>query len=92
MAKYNRNSGKEWTSKEVSQLRTFAKENTSIEDVLGILEKSSDFYFLYNGKLVDVTQKVTINIENELLEFCLLCLFSALELTKKFPMPAVLQQ
>lgn len=47
---------------------TLAKENTSIEDVLGILEKSSDLYFLYNGKLVDVTQKVTITVENERLE------------------------
>ncbi|MFH1309768.1 MAG: hypothetical protein ABIH85_03700 [Candidatus Omnitrophota bacterium] len=28
MAKYNRNSGKEWTSKEVSQLKSLAKENT----------------------------------------------------------------
>ena len=28
MAKYNRNSGKEWTSQEVSKLRTLAKGNT----------------------------------------------------------------
>jgi hypothetical protein len=28
MAKYTRNSGKEWTSKEVSNLRNLAKENT----------------------------------------------------------------
>lgn len=28
MAKYNRNSGKKWTSSEVSNLRHLAKENT----------------------------------------------------------------
>lgn len=28
MAKYNRNSGKAWTSKEVSQLKSLAKQNT----------------------------------------------------------------
>lgn len=62
---------------------TLAKENTTIEDVLGILEKSSDFYFLYNGKLVDVTQKVTINVENELLEGTLNELFRNTNITYK---------
>jgi hypothetical protein len=28
MAKYNRNSGKKWTPKEVSQLKSLAKKNT----------------------------------------------------------------
>ena len=28
MAKYNRNSGKEWTSSEVSQMKTLARQNT----------------------------------------------------------------
>jgi len=28
MAKYNRNSGKNWTKSDVSQLRSLAKENT----------------------------------------------------------------
>lgn len=28
MAKYNRNSGKEWTKKEVSELKSLARENT----------------------------------------------------------------
>jgi hypothetical protein len=28
MAKYNRNSGKKWTPKEVSQLKTLSKKNT----------------------------------------------------------------
>lgn len=28
MAKYNRNSGKEWTGSDVSRMRTLARENT----------------------------------------------------------------
>ena len=28
MAKYNRNSGKQWTQKEVSQIKSLARENT----------------------------------------------------------------
>jgi len=28
MAKYNRNSGKEWTGSEVSQMKTLARQNT----------------------------------------------------------------
>ncbi len=28
MAKYNRNSGKEWSSKDISNLRSLARENT----------------------------------------------------------------
>ena len=62
---------------------TLVKENTAIEDVLSILEKNSDFYFLYNGKLVDVTQKVTINVENELLEGTLNELFRNTNITYK---------
>ncbi len=62
---------------------TLSKENTSIEDVLGILEKNSDFYFLYNGKLVDVNQKVTISVENELLENTLNELFRNRNITYK---------
>lgn len=60
---------------------TITKENTSIEDVLGILEKSSDFNFLYNGKLVDVTQKVTLNVKDELLEGTLNELFRNINIT-----------
>lgn len=62
---------------------TLAKENTAIENVLGDIEKNSDFYFLYNGKLVDVTQKVTLNVENENLEGTLNELFRNTNITYK---------
>ncbi len=44
------------------------KENTAIENVLKTIEDQSEYFFLYNGKLVDVTQKVNINVENQNLE------------------------
>lgn len=44
------------------------KENASIENILNVIENQSDFYFLYNGKLVDVTQKVTVSVENQSIE------------------------
>jgi len=37
-------------------------KNSSIEDVLGSIEKQSESYFLYNGKLVDVSQTVDLKM------------------------------
>lgn len=41
------------------------KNNISIEQVLNFIENQSDYYFIYNGKLVNVLQKVKINVENK---------------------------
>lgn len=53
-----------------SQNKQFSlkQENTTIENILRVIEKQSEYYFLYNGKLVDVTQKVNINTENQDIE------------------------
>ena len=51
------------------------KENAAIEDILGTIENQSEYYFLYNGKLVDVTQKISIKVENQSLEKTLDILF-----------------
>lgn len=51
------------------------KENASIENILSAIEDQSDFYFLYNGKLVDVTQKVSISVDNQSIESTLKALF-----------------
>ena len=53
----------------------FKKENASIENILSAIEDQSDFYFLYNGKLVDVAQKVTVSVENQSIENTLKELF-----------------
>ena len=47
---------------------TLARENVTIENILSVIEDQSEFYFLYNGKLVDVTQKVNIKVENQNIE------------------------
>ena len=39
--------------------------NSTIEQVLGNFEDQSEFYFLYNQKLVDVTRKVDITADNK---------------------------
>lgn len=40
-------------------------DNVRIEKVLVAIEKQSDYYFLYNEKLVDVKQIVDVNVKNE---------------------------
>ncbi len=44
---------------------TLRMENASIKTVLNNIEEKTDFFFLYNSKLVDVEQKVTINIQDQ---------------------------
>ena len=40
---------------------TLKMENASVKQVLNSIEEQTDFFFLYNSKLVDVEQKVSIN-------------------------------
>ncbi len=39
-------------------------KNTSIEKVLQTIEEKSDYYFLYNNKLVNVDRKVSLRVTN----------------------------
>jgi len=39
-------------------------ENEQLEDVLGIIESESEFFFLYNKDLIDVEQEVSVNAKN----------------------------
>ncbi len=59
------------------------KENASIENILSAIEDQSDYYFLYNGKLVDVTQKVTVSVENQSIENTLKELFRSTNISYK---------
>ena len=47
---------------------TIIRDNSSIEDVLKLIEDQSNFYFLYNGKLIDVSKRVSINVTDQNLE------------------------
>src|SRR5450759_4729875 len=40
-------------------------KDATIEDVLNKIEDVSEFYFLYNNKLIDVTRKVNIEADKE---------------------------
>ncbi len=39
-------------------------KNTTIEKVLQTIEEKSDYYFLYNNKLVNVDRKVSVRVKN----------------------------
>lgn len=39
-------------------------KNSSIEKILQTIEEKSEFYFLYNSKLIDVDRKVNIRVNN----------------------------
>lgn len=40
-------------------------ENATIKEVLYSIEEQSDFFFLYNSKLVDVEQNININVQDQ---------------------------
>ncbi len=42
--------------------------DAKIKDVLNEIESNSDFYFLYNSKLVDVDKKVSVSVNNQKVE------------------------
>jgi TonB-linked SusC/RagA family outer membrane protein len=43
-------------------------QNQSLETVLGMIEDESEFFFLYNRDLIDVEQKVTIDVEDKTID------------------------
>ena len=40
-------------------------KNASLEDVLAEIEDQSEFFFLYNKDLIDVEQKVDVEVQNK---------------------------
>ncbi|MCW0484556.1 SusC/RagA family TonB-linked outer membrane protein [Gaoshiqia sediminis] len=49
--------------------------NATIREVLLKIEEESNFYFLYNEELIDVSEKVTISVKGESIEHVLSTLF-----------------
>ncbi len=43
-------------------------KNATLKDVLFEIEESSEFYFIYSNKLIDVERKVDVNVNNEKIE------------------------
>lgn len=51
-------------------------ENVSIKQVLNSIEDQTNFFFIYNGKLVDVERKVNIDADNQYINNVLEKIFS----------------
>lgn len=58
-------------------------KNTSIEDVLNEIEEKTEFYFLYNSKLVNVDRKVDVNLSNASIESVLKDIFNKTDVVYK---------
>ncbi len=52
-----------------------ALSNTSVKQVLSKIEDMSEFYFLYNSKIVDVERKISVNFKNKKINEALDLLF-----------------
>ncbi|WP_206610955.1 TonB-dependent receptor [Mariniphaga sediminis] len=55
---------------------SLAMKDATIKEVLFAIEKQSEFYFLFNSELINVTEKVNISIEEEKVENVLTQLFN----------------
>ena len=58
---------------------SLALNNVTVADVLEEIQNKSEFYFLFNAKLVNVERKVTISVENEKISGILTSLFAGTE-------------
>lgn len=54
---------------------SFKMNDVKVKDVLNVIEEKSEFYFLFNSKLVDVERKVDINVSNQQVDKILSNLF-----------------
>jgi TonB-dependent starch-binding outer membrane protein SusC len=55
--------------------------NTPIKEVLSEIQLQSEFYFLFNSKIVDVERKVDIHVKNEVVSQVLSILFKDTDIT-----------
>jgi len=55
---------------------SFKLNDAKVKDVLNVIEEKSEFYFLFNSKLVDVERKVDINVSNQQVDKILSSLFN----------------
>ncbi|MEI8224497.1 MAG: TonB-dependent receptor [Bacteroidota bacterium] len=62
---------------------TLDLNNVLVSDVLEKIESSSEFYFLYNAKLIDVKREVSISVEDKKISDILASLFSGVGVNYK---------
>ena len=67
-----------WAADSYSQVTRLSLEmkDSRVIDVLGEIEGKTEFYFLFNQKLVDVERKVNMEVRNQKIEEILSSLFS----------------
>lgn len=73
---------------EVSTLNVYSQKtrltlnftDTPLPTVLDKIESESDYYFLYNEKLIDLKRKVTLNVNDQLIEAVLDILFTGTDI------------
>src|SRR5680860_164226 len=58
-----------------------AFSNTTVKQVLSEIEDVSEFYFLYNSKIVDVERKVDVKFKNKKIDEALDLLFKETEVS-----------
>ncbi|MCS2894095.1 TonB-dependent receptor [Parabacteroides faecis] len=66
-----------------SALVSLKMENATVEEVLNKIEEKSDFYFLYNSKLVNVDRKVSVSVNGNSIETILHYLFDGTDVDYK---------
>jgi TonB-linked SusC/RagA family outer membrane protein len=72
-----------WAIDSYSQQRriTMNLSDAKVIDVLNVIEDKTDFFFLFNQKLVDVERKVDVNVQQEKVEEVLSHLFEDTEIS-----------
>jgi len=55
---------------------SFKLNDVKVKDVLNVIEEKSEFYFLFNSKLIDVERRVDINVSNQQVDKILNNLFA----------------
>jgi iron complex outermembrane receptor protein len=65
---------------QVTKLNLTGK-NTTVRQVLNQIEDQSEFFFLYNSKLVDVDRQVDVNVQDQKIDVVLNQLFAGTETT-----------
>jgi TonB-dependent starch-binding outer membrane protein SusC len=62
---------------------TLNVHNTSVRDVLKMIESKSDYHFAYNNKLIDVSRKIDVVVTNESITNILKKIFTNTDVTVK---------
>lgn len=58
-------------------------QNATVEDVLNEIEENSEFYFLYNSRLINVDRKVNVDVNDKSIESILNAIFRNTEVEYK---------